>query len=79
MIITTLVFPTVISVSAFAETTEHATDSAEPDGFILFVLGMVALLIGIRNLRQLRTKRMPPPQARKSTTSQKPSSLPPKS
>jgi len=47
---------------AIAETGEPANGS-EPASFFLLVLGLVALLIGTRNLRELRTKRMAPPRA----------------
>jgi len=69
--ISTLIFPPAISTPAFAETTQQATGSTEPAGFILFVLGLVALLIGARNLRELRTKRMAPPRPRRTSESQK--------
>jgi hypothetical protein len=69
--ISTLIFPPAISAPTFAETTQQATGSAEPAGFILFVLGLVALLIGARNLRVLRTKRMAPPRPRRTSEDQK--------
>jgi hypothetical protein len=37
---------------------------AEPAGFFLMVLGLAALLLGLRNLRDLRYKRMTPPRQR---------------
>jgi len=74
----TLFFASAISAPAFAETTEQATGSAEPAGFILFVLGLVALLIGARNLREQRTKRMAPPRPRQTTKSHNTSSQQPK-
>lgn len=35
--------------------------SAEPAGMLLMLLGLLALLLGMRNLHDLRTKRMTPP------------------
>ena len=51
-----------VSGEVFAEQSSQTTAQAEPAGFFLMVLGLVALLLGMRNLRQLRHKRMAPPR-----------------
>ena len=51
-----LVPPVLATEVAKAET------QAEPAGFFLMVLGLAALLLGLRNLRDLRYKRMTPPR-----------------
>jgi len=75
----------LISLDAMAEEAAARTDNqAEPAGFFLMVLGLGALLLGMRNLRELRHKRMLPPRPRSRRPSPpghdtKPSSPPPPS
>lgn len=47
---------------AVAQQADSAQNAAEPAGFFLLVLGLAALLLGMRNLRELRHKRMMPPR-----------------
>jgi len=47
---------------AFADSAGEADTSAEPAGFFLMIIGLAALLLGMRNLRELRHKRMAPPR-----------------
>lgn len=55
----------------WAEQAEQARDSGEPAGFFLLLLGLLAVLLGIRNLRALRSQSMIPPRPRpRSATDQ---------
>ena len=44
-----------------AQQADSAAHGSEPAGFFVLVLGLAALLLGMRNLRELRHKRMMPP------------------
>jgi hypothetical protein len=58
---------------AWAEQAEQARDSGEPAGFFLLLLGLLAVLLGIRNLRTLRSQSMIPPRPkRRPETDQRP-------
>lgn len=61
--------------SAFSAPAESTP--AEPAGFLLLVLGLAALLLGLKSLRDLRHKRFLPPRAarrRKSDRDNSPAS-----
>jgi len=53
----------LLSLNCFAEEiAQPSPEQAEPAALILLVLGLVALFIGIRNVGDLRHKRMLPPR-----------------
>ena len=49
---------------ALAEQADAAQESTEPASFFLLLLGLLAVLLGMRNLRTLRSQRMIPPRPR---------------
>jgi len=55
-----LLLSSFLSLNCIAE--ETTQEQAEPAAFILLVLGLAALFLGMRNLRELRHKHMIPPR-----------------
>jgi len=63
---------------ALPQQPEDVPQNADPAGFLLLVLGLVAVLLGMRNLRELRSNRMAPRRPwRKPKHSPKPAPSPP--
>jgi len=52
----------LLSAHALADSDEAARSGGESAGILLLVLGLVAVLLGIRNLRELRHKHLSPPR-----------------
>lgn len=50
------------SSQVIAGTDTISQDASDPAGFFLLLFGLAALLLGMRNLRQLKYKRMSPPR-----------------
>lgn len=48
------------SLTGFASQT--VPDSSDPAGALLLILGLAAVILGMRNLRELRNKRIVPPR-----------------
>lgn len=69
-IATLFLSPAVLATStALAQAQAQAgadadTSHSDPVAVLLMVIGLIALLLGLRNLRELRGKRMTPPRTR---------------
>jgi len=50
---------------ALAEQADATKETTEPASFFLLLLGLLAVLLGMRNLRTLRSQRMIPPRPRR--------------
>lgn len=50
------------SSQAIAGPEQASQDGSDPAAFFLLLFGLAALLLGMRNLRQLKDKRMMPPR-----------------